>query len=748
MPTIRSSPQRTRLDGGIATSGASASDFGGGAALAQAGAALADFGSSINRAQQQQEISDLNVFTTETNGRYMAQLAEAARLSPLGDNSYAEKLQEGMSRALAERSESISTAGGRQAFDRAAAAMRVDFAARVSGSVVKRAGDKAVLDHTRIVDANNNLVLQDPSQLPDILARMQTMAKDPNSIYAAAPDGAEKLLQDDTYKLYGSYVSGLINLDAGDTLDKLEKGLYDNVLTDDDKVRKVAEAEAAIRAARADAAAQQAAADRARNRASEDALNEYLKNPGAPGAADAARKNPLLTPQHKMAIATHLEAYNAKGATAGQQDEMRRISGNLRGTSFDEIRRNPKLNQAQRDTMEAVKSRDEGQTEKARQEGIVNAIRRNWDGNSSQDLADRTDIPLSLSKALMSMKKAREDAKASTSAEENARIDRVMKDAVPGLSGMSDKDIEALPLPFKMHKVLKDMRNGINDRTARAEATAADKASLKAFNAYNARLADDPQSVTQAEVLSDKTLTKEDQTTILARIKAFGPKPPTTAESSALVANDLHKRIYLPADDPRRLQDKVPIMSAFGQMTPTDYNRMMKAYDEFQTPDGRTLGEERKKFFDPIEKGLNQSILNFSQDVAGALAVRQVNVIIDRIVASYRKDGKDPYDLFTPGTKPYEELTKIIKAVAPTIQERTALQYSTSKRNAGGSGLEPTGTVAKRTELIRGLPDPGRVRLTPDVVTPEPGAPAAPRPPPKETPAEILEGHPGAKFLR
>jgi hypothetical protein len=339
--------------------------------------------------------------------------------------------------------------------------------------------------------------------------------------------------------------------------------------------------------------------------------------------------------------------------------------------TIDEIRRNPILNQDQRNAMEAVKSRDEGQTEKARQEGIVNDIRQNWDDNSSQDLADRTDIPLSLSKALMSMKKAREDAKASTSAEENARIDRVMKDAVPGLSGMSDKDIEALPLPFKMHKVLKDMRNGINDRTARAEATAADKASLKAFQAYNARLADDPQSVTQAEVLSDKTLKKEDQTTILARIKAFGPKPIATTQASAGVSNELYRRMNLPPDDPKRVNDISEIMNAFssGNLTRADHDWLIKQYIDAKTNTGVKLDTARTDFWKGNSGFISRSIVGKQLDTVGEIKLWEAQQWAAAREAQYRKEGKDPRNLYIPAHQDGKEFLQNIRSFKPSMKE-------------------------------------------------------------------------------
>ena len=560
MPTIRPSPQRTRLDGGIAASGASASDFGGGAALGQAGAALEDFGSSINRAQQQQEISDLNVFTTETNGRYMAQLAEAARLSPLGDNSYAEKLQEGMSADLAKRSESISTAGGQRAFNQLSATMRVDFAARVSGSVVKRAGDKAVLDHTRIVDANNNLVRQDPSQLPDILARIRTMAKDPSSIYAAAPDGAEKLLQDDTYKLYGSYVSGLIDRDAGDTLDKLNKGLYDNVLTDDDKVRKIAEAEATIRAEKADANARRAAEDRARNEASEKRMDEILKNP-QPGDAKRALGDPNLTPQHKIAISKFLTTLYDKENTGAQQDEMRRVGLNIKDIPVEDIRNNPVFTQAQVEHMEAYKARVDG--------------------------ADKKDT------------------------------------------------------------------------------------SLDAVRRYNERIAQDSQSVTQAEVLNDRSLTEPDKNLVLGRIKAFSDKPPTTTQASAGVSNELYRRMNLPPGDPQRVNDISEIMNAFssGWLLRADHDWLIKQYTDAKTVTGVKLDKARTDFWKGHSGFISRSIVGKQMDTVGESKLWEAQQWAAAREAQYRKEGKDPRNLYMPAHPDGKEFLQNIRSFKPSLDE-------------------------------------------------------------------------------
>lgn len=89
-----------------------------------------------------------------------------------------------------------------------------------------------------------------------------------------------------------------------------------------------------------------------------------------------------------------------------------------------------------------------------------------------------------------------------------------------------------------------------------------------------------------------------------------------------------------------------------GDFTKSDFNFLIKQYNELQTPDGQKLNRTRAEFFKAIGPQIDKSALGLP-DPGGKEARFRFEQDVVQKIDEYRKAGKNPYDLFDPAKPDY-----------------------------------------------------------------------------------------------
>jgi hypothetical protein len=93
-------------------------------------------------------------------------------------------------------------------------------------------------------------------------------------------------------------------------------------------------------------------------------------------------------------------------------------------------------------------------------------------------------------------------------------------------------------------------------------------------------------------------------------------------------------------------------MITFDPISASQHEELIKEFNDYRTPDGRSLQKEKAEF----EKLIGPQILHpgpfgiYEDATTGAQMQRYITDLNIRI-AQYRKAGKNPYDLFDPTKK-------------------------------------------------------------------------------------------------
>lgn len=136
---------------------------------------------------------------------------------------------------------------------------------------------------------------------------------------------------------------------------------------------------------------------------------------------------------------------------------------------------------------------------------------------------------------------------------------------------------------------------------------------------------------------------------------------------------DLFNRIHAAPDDPRRLKDEMAIQNAFGKqgkLSFADMTHLRKEFQESRTPEGARLSDTKRIFFDGIKTQITKSNLLLGKlDPDGDFQLMQYQLMVNRKIEAYRKEGKDPHDLFDPESKDFVGAPKVISRYQKTMQQ-------------------------------------------------------------------------------
>lgn len=130
-----------------------------------------------------------------------------------------------------------------------------------------------------------------------------------------------------------------------------------------------------------------------------------------------------------------------------------------------------------------------------------------------------------------------------------------------------------------------------------------------------------------------------------------------------------------------KLPDESEITDSFigGKINKADMVFLQQEWEHSKTPEGNTLNTARHLFNQTYEK-----MLNFpSDDVSGGKVIDPqagsswyaYNSVIDQKIAEYRKDGKNPVDLFNPSNKDF------VGNLLPTFQRTTDQIFGAARQD-------------------------------------------------------------------
>lgn len=134
-----------------------------------------------------------------------------------------------------------------------------------------------------------------------------------------------------------------------------------------------------------------------------------------------------------------------------------------------------------------------------------------------------------------------------------------------------------------------------------------------------------------------------------------------------------------------RMVDNGPIYKEYeaGHLKNADFNFLLNEFNNIRTPEGQQLAAAKKNFLKAIEPQIDKSMpgANFL-DVDGKERFYQFSMELDRRMAQYRAQGKDPFTLLDPKSPDYMGNPQALQQFKSPL----AQQLSHAIRSAGGVG--------------------------------------------------------------
>lgn len=132
------------------------------------------------------------------------------------------------------------------------------------------------------------------------------------------------------------------------------------------------------------------------------------------------------------------------------------------------------------------------------------------------------------------------------------------------------------------------------------------------------------------------------------------PDPPAAISRDTMIG--LAKRVHADDADPLKVRDSSALNEAYaaGSLTGTDFYRLRQEFADAQTPDGAALGRRKANFLNGIEPLIDKTDpWSGVVDETGKQQFYEFMATVDRAVERYKKEEKDPYDLFDPSKSDY-----------------------------------------------------------------------------------------------
>lgn len=240
--------------------------------------------------------------------------------------------------------------------------------------------------------------------------------------------------------------------------------------------------------------------------------------------------------------------------------------------------------------------------------------------------------------------------------------------AIPGLS-QRIKDLQAkLPKddPERLMNAVKAERAKANNEYAdlqhslRIKQEMQKQASDQATSAYQKRMTtDSPNYPTTDEILKDPNLTPEAQRTLVGFIERQ-TKPDPASAISARNTRQLFERIHAPDDNPEKIFSKQVISDEYtkGNLTWVDREKLDKDFDEANNQTEKHIQQQKAEL---LKRAKVKIIPITAFGKAGSEhmfpdqeeAFTRYTRFVDNKIREFKKDNKNPDDLFNPDSPAY-----------------------------------------------------------------------------------------------
>lgn len=191
---------------------------------------------------------------------------------------------------------------------------------------------------------------------------------------------------------------------------------------------------------------------------------------------------------------------------------------------------------------------------------------------------------------------------------------------------------------------------------------------------------DDPKTasgVTAKDIVNDPDLSNSSKRILLGVVDRV-TKPEAPARVSQQTSMQLFSRIHADADDHNRIKDTGPIDKAFidGKLTRTDHDWLRREFVAARNPEGEAIGIVQKNFLTTIRPLIDKSnLLQGTLDGPGSEQYYRFQHYVAQQVATYRREGKNVFDLFDPSKPDYiakpGALAPFQKTLAESIRDRS-----------------------------------------------------------------------------
>jgi hypothetical protein len=214
------------------------------------GVGLVSFGAELYKTTEEQEVTSAHTKIAQARAEWSVYLAERVRRADAFDPNFAGKIVQEYDDYLSKTAAGSGafTRAGSNALNRGLADLRADIARQAGLYQVKLAGERAAIDFADMVDANRNVVLNDPTQYAVVLQSLRAAMNDPNSSYSRMPASERIKLGAMAEKgLALSAIQGTIRMDPELAKRQIAGGMWNEALDPDSTASALNAADTAIR---------------------------------------------------------------------------------------------------------------------------------------------------------------------------------------------------------------------------------------------------------------------------------------------------------------------------------------------------------------------------------------------------------------------------------------------------------------------------------------------------------------------
>lgn len=215
---------------------------------------------------------------------------------------------------------------------------------------------------------------------------------------------------------------------------------------------------------------------------------------------------------------------------------------------------------------------------------------------------------------------------------------------------------------------------------------------------------------TAVQALNDQRLLPKDKANIIGYAKRQ-TKPETDVRISRQTTVDLLREMREPNVDADKLMQKAwdaRLMDPGqkGSMTQTDFNSFRKEMLDRKTPDGIALQQDRAEFFKKYATTIDVGITALGEhSPLGSQRMYAAQQDAIRMEKELKSQGKDPHQLYNPGSPLFIGKPENLQKYIPSMQEIQQYDQSLKQGKLPGAGDQPLKSIPSRAaDMLRNNP--------------------------------------------